>query len=232
MTEITGLTTQPPQNAGLAQQSVSEAQAQTVSDFNDFLTLLTAQLRNQDPLSPLDSTKFVEQLASFSQVEQAVATNDKLDTLLSQITSSELSDLAVWVGRDVQATGLDFSFDGESLTVDAPVEPGATAASVVIRDQDGREVATLAAPVEGGPVTWDGTKADGGAAPAGVYQIEFVYGIGQPGAPDAETVTRQADGAGRVKEVRIENGLPVLVLDDGARVSPGEVTAVIDADAA
>ena len=68
------------------------------TDFSNFLNLLTAQLRAQDPLSPVDSTQFVEQLASFSTVEQQINTNTKLDQIASQLGGGELDTLAQWIG--------------------------------------------------------------------------------------------------------------------------------------
>lgn len=70
-------------------------------DFETFLTLLTAQMRNQDPLKPMDSTAFVAQLASFSTVEQQIETNAKLDNILSAFSSSSTNQLTEWIGKEV-----------------------------------------------------------------------------------------------------------------------------------
>ena len=67
-------------------------------DYNAFLQLLIAQLKNQDPTQPMDSAQFVSQLATFSQVEQSVSTNTKLDSLL---TSQSLSLADSAIGRTV-----------------------------------------------------------------------------------------------------------------------------------
>ena len=67
-------------------------------DYNSFLKLLIAQLKNQDPSKPMDSTQFVAQLATFSQVEQSINANSKLDSLL---TSSALSLADAVIGRTV-----------------------------------------------------------------------------------------------------------------------------------
>lgn len=65
-----------------------------ISDFDTFLRMLTVQMQNQDPLNPVDSTDYATQLATFSQVEQAVLTNDLLKSLTTQLTSSGLADMA------------------------------------------------------------------------------------------------------------------------------------------
>ncbi|MGC2396774.1 MAG: flagellar hook assembly protein FlgD, partial [Rhodomicrobium sp.] len=82
-------------------------------DYNNFLELLVAQLKNQDPTNPSDPTAFVSQLASFSSVEQQVNTNSKLDALLTQ---SELSQGASIIGRTV--TSADGSVSGNVAAVE------------------------------------------------------------------------------------------------------------------
>jgi len=81
-------------------------------NYHDFLQLLIAQLKTQDPTQPMDSTQFMSQLATFSQVEQSVATNAKLDSLL---TSSALAQADSVIGRTV--TSSDGKTSGEVVSV-------------------------------------------------------------------------------------------------------------------
>lgn len=232
MTSLSPLTSSAEAQT-IAQQSQSQntqtasSSEQADSGFDDFLVLLTAQLQNQDPLNPLDSTQFVEQLATFTSVEQQIGANDRLDQLIEQDTIVQLSDLASWIGQEVRALGVGSAFDGTSLTIDVPADSAAARASVVIRDQDGREVATLPADPTGGEVVWDGTTSSGSTASAGVYSVEFVYGYGQVGDPTApESRTVPAEAFGRVKEARLDPEGGVLVLESGQEVSPAAITAV------
>ncbi|HZP19795.1 MAG TPA: flagellar hook assembly protein FlgD [Bauldia sp.] len=78
--------------------SVSAATGAGSLDYKAFLKLLIAQLKNQDPTQPMDSTAFVAQLATFSQVEQSISANSKLDSLL---TAQSLSIADAFVGRKV-----------------------------------------------------------------------------------------------------------------------------------
>jgi flagellar basal-body rod modification protein FlgD len=87
--------------------AATSAAVKTGLDYNSFLKLLIAQLKYQDPTQPTDSTQFVAQLATFSQVEQSMAANTKLDSLL---TSSSLSIAGAVVGRTV--TSADGSVSG------------------------------------------------------------------------------------------------------------------------
>src|SRR5271163_1212351 len=105
------MTTAPVNSAATAATSASSASStassnplnKLSSDFNDFLQLLTTQLQNQDPLSPMDSTQFTAQLVAFTGVEQQIGTNSKLDTLIGIDQGSQLTDAANFIGDTVQA---------------------------------------------------------------------------------------------------------------------------------
>lgn len=75
------------------------SQAQTV-DYQSFLRLLVAQMKNQDPTSPMEATDYVAQLATFSQVEQSVQINSKLDSILQASTFAQAGDL---IGREIES---------------------------------------------------------------------------------------------------------------------------------
>jgi flagellar basal-body rod modification protein FlgD len=81
-------------------------------DYNAFLKLLIAQMKNQDPTKPMDSTEFVAQLASFSNVEQAIKTNAKLDLLMTSLALSQADGL---IGRTI--TSADGKFTGKVESV-------------------------------------------------------------------------------------------------------------------
>jgi flagellar basal-body rod modification protein FlgD len=78
-------------------------------NYNDFLQLLIAQMKNQDPTSPTDMSQYMSQFAQMSSVEQAIQTNTKLDTLLSSTALSQAESL---IGRTASFT----SADGQSTT--------------------------------------------------------------------------------------------------------------------
>src|SRR5579862_2238926 len=83
--------------------SGSNALNKLSSDLNSFLTLLTTQLKNQDPLSPLDSTQFTAQLVAFTGVEQQINTNTKLDSLIGVDKATQLTSAANFIGNTVEA---------------------------------------------------------------------------------------------------------------------------------
>lgn len=106
MTTVSGTNSSTAASSSTTSSSSSTGTDNTLN-YNDFLQLLVAQLQNQDPTNPSDSTEFVSQLASFSAVEQQVNTNSKLDALLTQ---TELSQAASMIG--LTATSSDSSVSG------------------------------------------------------------------------------------------------------------------------
>lgn len=123
-------------NALAAQPTTSSSDADAASvDYNAFLKLLIAQMKNQDPTKPMDSAQFIAQLASFSNVEQGIKMNQKLDTLM---TSMALSQVDGVVGRTIVSADGTISGTVAALKI---VSGGAVALL-----EDGRQV-TLGAGV-------------------------------------------------------------------------------------
>jgi len=206
--------------AGL-EAELDEARESSVSDFTDFLTLLTAQLRNQDPLQPLDSTQFVEQLASFSAVEQQVGTNEKLSRLVSQGEAQEVGQLGTWIGQTVDARDALYALSGDGLTVDVPEQVGATSVEAIIRDSNGSTVARVEVEDPSQPFTWSGERDNGQQASPGNYGVAFAYQF-----ENATPTQIEASSSGRVTEARIDSEGALLILDTGARIRPGDVSAL------
>jgi flagellar basal-body rod modification protein FlgD len=143
-------------------------------DFDQFLRLLTTQLQNQDPLSPMDSSEFTSQLVQFSNVEQSIKTNSFLEKLLTMQTLN-LTALGVsFIGKDVEVAGKFFQTDGVkpvSMSYDMPV--GADKGTISIVDKDGNVVFTQNADLAPGRhnFTWDGKDTNGNAVPGGKYEL-------------------------------------------------------------
>jgi flagellar basal-body rod modification protein FlgD len=207
--------------AARVNSTANEAREDAISDFNDFLTLLTAQLKNQDPLQPLDSTQFVEQLASFSAVEQQVGANEKLDRLIEQGSSAELSELGGWIGRSVEATSAVFDLDSAGLSIAIPDNPGAESAEARITDADGEEIGRVAFDPALETFEWSGDLDGGGTASPGQYSIAFSFTDG-----DGRISQFNAGATGSVAEARIDAKGPVLTLENGAIIRPSDIIAL------
>ncbi|MBL4803032.1 MAG: hypothetical protein JKY45_14200 [Emcibacter sp.] len=81
--------------------AATNSQTKLAQNFDQFLTLLTTQLQYQDPLDPMDSSEFTSQLVSFTQVEQSIATNKNLETLINQTKNAAMSEAVVFLGTEV-----------------------------------------------------------------------------------------------------------------------------------
>ena len=199
-------------------QGVSAASA----DFESFLTLLTAQLRNQDPLSPLDSTEFIAQLASFSGVEQQVGTNSRLDQIVEQTVNGDVASFANWIGRNVSTIDGAFRADGEPVTFKVEEVPGAESATAIVRMANGREVRRIpVANDAGASFAWDGRTAADDVLAGPDMKIEIEYYSG-----GTISETRPAIVGTLVTGIRgTETGI-ALDLKDGRRVDASAIATV------
>lgn len=141
------------------------------ADFNTFLTLLTTQLRHQDPLNPMNSTEFATQLATFSGVEQQVRTNEQLASILAQSGLTTLAQLGQWVGMEV-LTDAPAQFAGSPLVLQGSAAAAADQARLIVRDASGAEVQRTALSLPLGEITWAGVGASGAPMAPGAYSFE------------------------------------------------------------
>lgn len=197
------------------------AAATASSDFKSFLKLLTAQLRNQDPLSPLDSTQFVEQLASFSAVEQQIETNTRLKSLTDALAGSGLESAAQWIGKEVETAGGAAHFDGEPLRFAIPESAAGQQAEIVVSDSYGNIIYREATGQQRRNFVWNGETSDGVPAPVGDYAVavnRYSDGSLVDSAP-AQTIAK-------VVEARMEEDSVRLVLSSGLTIAPDAITAI------
>jgi flagellar basal-body rod modification protein FlgD len=191
------------------------------ADFNTFLTLLTTQMKNQDPLQPIESTEFVAQLAQFSAVEQQVQTNDKLTELMEAMSNASASALADWLGSTVRAVA-PVKFSGSPVAAYPTTPPkDADKATLVVQDANGKTVAEVPFKPGDESVTWNGKTASGADAPAGTYKVAARYAT-KAGA----TTTGDVETYNRVVEARRVDGEAILSLEGGAKVKADLVTGV------
>ncbi len=190
------------------------------ADFNTFLTMLTTQIQNQDPLSPMKAEEFAVQLATFSSVEQQVKTNDLLAAMGDQFAAMGMAQFASWVGMEGRAP-VPALFRGEPITLSPNPVLGADRAELVVRDANGNEIERREIPVSAEPIEWTGTGPSGSPYLHGVYSFELVSF--QSGVPVAST---PVDVYSEIVEARGENGGTVLVMESGAEVAANEITAL------
>ena len=177
------MSTNPITATAAPQTAASAAKASAIQGLstNDFLTLMTAQLKNQDPLTPTDSNQFLSQLAQLSTVTGISSMNQSMSTLSSAMLSSQALSSVSLVGHAIQAVGNVASYSaGYPLSGAVQVPAGASAAMLTITDASGVVVRHL--PVQSGAgnqsFSWDGTTDAGTAAPSGVYGVSATAVVG------------------------------------------------------
>ncbi len=147
----------------------------------DFLTLLVAQLENQDPLDPQDNTEFVAQMAQFSALEQQITTNENLEDLISSNTSIQQLSAFNLLGQTVVAEQDTFVLGSEAVELGFDLDQAADLVNLAILDADDNVVASL--DIEDASsgstfISWDGTSTSGSSVPQGEYSViaTAVYG--------------------------------------------------------
>ncbi len=215
LSEITPLLPAPVRAESQQDGSVDAARDAADADFESFLTLLTAQLQNQDPLQPIDSTEFIAQLASFSSVEQQIGTNERLDTLSKQALTTEIASFASWIGREVAATDGSFRATGEPVSFPVPEVEGAERVEAIVRDAGGLALHSFTVVSdETGQAQWDGLDASGNLLSGRELSIELTYFEG-----GSALLERPAEVLRLVSGIRSsEDGL-VLDLEDGGTLA-------------
>ena len=209
-------------SAGFARATQApEASTGADSDFDTFLTLLTAQLRNQDPLKPVESTAFVAQLASFSAVEQQVQSNTKLENILEALASGATGGLSQWIGQEVRNPG-SASYENVPLDVLYLSHTDADQVELVVFDEGNNIVARQQVDPDNSSVQWSGILSDGSRANQGdLFRFET------NSLKDGEVIASSAALIfSSVEEVRKFNGQPVLYFADGTQMFAADVEAI------
>ncbi|MGH6871825.1 MAG: flagellar hook assembly protein FlgD [Rhizomicrobium sp.] len=220
MTTVAPTTSVPATTTG---SSTDSAMSQLSGNFDTFLQLLTTQLQNQDPMNPMDSDQFTQELVEFSGVEQQINTNDNLKSLIG-LTQSNAGGTAVsYLGKTVTVTNGDAALqDGEA---DWSYALGANSTSTVltVTDSSGNVVYSAAGDTASGQhdFSWDGTDNNGNQEPDGVYQLG-VTAL----ASDGSAVQSAVASKGVVDEVNLTGSEPMLMV--GSMAVPLSQASAVD----
>jgi flagellar basal-body rod modification protein FlgD len=205
--------------------STSEESNETLGR-EEFLTLLVAQLENQDPLNPQEGTDFTAQLAEYSQLEQLMNLNETIETLSTSMEDDSSGDATQYIGKEV--TGYIDSMDVSDGSVTAGFYNLNAAADIIvdIYDANGNKVDRMyeGQKSSGGQlIAWDGNDANGDAVADGQYTYVVMADYGEGYEQVTTSVTGTVDG------VTYNNGTPYLVVQ-GVLVSIDDLTSVTDID--
>jgi len=168
-------TTQPPSSSSSSSSGTLSATAggTLAGNFQTFLTLLTTQLQNQNPLDPLDTNQFTQQLVQFASVEQQLKTNDQLTSLVSLQQTAQSTQALTFVGKTAVVDGSTAALTNGSATWDMSL-PKDSNLSISITNSTGQTVFTGNYAVNAGnnqPFVWDGKGTDGTQWPNGQYRM-------------------------------------------------------------
>ncbi len=191
-------------------------------NFNTFLSLLTTQLKNQNPLDPLDTNQFTQQMVQFTSVEQQLQTNEFLKTLTASAQNASNTEAVSFIGKQITAAGANAELSNGSASWQYSLNRSASNTTITIRDSNGAIVHTDETSLAGGTgtFTWDGKDDAGNQLPNGNYSITI-------NARDSNgsyvPVTTQISGT--VEGVDLSGTSPVLIVG-GAQVNLSSVLSV------
>ena len=144
-------------------------------DLDAFLLLLTTQLKNQDPLSPLEPTEFTGQLVQFASVEQQIATNDAMEDLLKVQNASLAASVVGFIGTDVNATGTEMPLQDGSAEFTYTLAHNAKNTDITLLDSKGAVILNAQGSLNAGAheFKWDGKDNYGNPMAEGAYTINI-----------------------------------------------------------
>ncbi len=195
-----------------------DRQAHNKMGKEEFLKLLSHQLKNQDPMNPMEQQKFTAELAQFSQLEQMTNMNKKLENMMGNANMEAKYMAASFIGKQVFTSGNTIDYTGQgSKELHFNLDKDAKGFMVRILDQNGDVIREMTK--EGdflkGPqnISWDGKQMDHYAAGKGVYSVSVTAWD-----ENFQEVKAAAKSSGLVKGVSFDNGETVLSLDSGSKV--------------
>lgn len=204
--------------------STSALGASSASEIQDrFLTLLVTQLKNQDPLSPMDNSQITTQLSQISTVSGIDKLNDTMSSLAAAMAMSQSMSSAAMIGRQVVAPGATLTLADKRAAGAIELSEPADQVSLAIAGPAGDIVRRLElGPSQAGlqAFTWDGTAADGRAAKDGAYtyKVEAV----RSGKP----VSAATFSVGTVTGIGVSGKDPTVIVDSSAEVRFADVKRV------
>jgi flagellar basal-body rod modification protein FlgD len=198
--------------------------ANIAGNFDSFLQLLTTQLQNQDPLDPLDTNQFTQELVSFSSVEQQINMNTNLSTLISLQQTAQSTAALNFLGTTVTVNGNSALLGSgqPNPTWNYTLSKPSTVA-INVSSSTGQLVYSTTQTLQAGnqTFTWNGTDSVGNAWPAGTYTVSIA-------ATDAsgKTTTVSLQVQGVVTGVDISQSPPTLTVN-GASYTPSQIVQAV-----
>ncbi len=187
------------------------------SNFDQFLFLLTQQLQNQDPLQPMDTAQFTNQLVQFANVEQGIKTNENIQNLIALQQANTNVGMLGYIGKEVEVIGDKLPLEkGKEAKFKYALPEKADVLTIKIKDKDGHVVRDLTGDLDAGAhdITWDGKDNQGNELDSGTYTIEVNAVKNTNGVPKTlETFTAIV---GKVTGINTSSGFPSILIGNVA----------------
>jgi flagellar basal-body rod modification protein FlgD len=192
-----------------AASASTRSESQLAANFDTFLVLLTAQLKNQDPLEPMDSNQFTQQLVQFSQVEQQINSNKNLESLIALTKARSAADAVSYLGKTLTITDGTAPLMGGEAHWAYSLENAAATATLTIRNMHGDVVYSGPAETSAGlhSFTWDGIGTGGIPLPPGPYQL-----LVTAKTMDGVSIPTRIASQGVISEVDLTGSEPILMI--------------------
>ncbi len=216
--------TLPTSTTTTSKTSAAASQDQLSSDFNFFLTMLTTQLKNQDPTSPLDTNEFTQQIAQYSAVQQQVIANDNLEKLIAAGQQSAITTAVSYIGKEIETTGNKGEVSGGQGAFSYILPRAAATAEIAITNSSGQVVFRGAGTTKEGRnlVVWDGVNSSTGAQEAdGTYTITVTAKD-----TDGKAITVETRSVAVVGGVESDSDGNVLLTAGSSKVALDDILAV------
>jgi flagellar basal-body rod modification protein FlgD len=222
---VSGTTTLPSSTSGSSANAANSlASSQIAGNFQSFLQLLTVQLQNQNPLSPLDTNQFTQQLVEFAGVQQQLNTNDSLATLVSLQQTTQSSQALEFVGKTAVVNGNTASLTNSQATWQLDI-PSNSTVNIAITSSSGQTVFSGQFPASAGnnqPFNWNGRGNDGTLQSDGTYKLTATA---TDSAGNTVAVKTQVEGV--VSSVDLTQSPPLLSIG-GQTFTVNQIQSIVN----
>ncbi len=178
--------------------AATDSQSTIATSFDTFLTLLTTQLQNQNPLEPLDANEFTQQLVQFSEVEQTIKSNENLESLLKLQAATAVTNSVSYIGKTVELSEATQELTNNSASWPIEAANSSDKATFTVSDADGNVVFSEQKAISSGSseYTWDGRTNTGSIAPKGNYSLSISAKNSEGVTIDTNVATREGTVTG------------------------------------
>ena len=206
-----------------AQQASVIAGRDLAENFDNFLMLLITQLRNQDPLSPMDTNEFTSQIVRFAGVEQAIATNSNLEQLIALQRANQAAGLIGYLGQRIEANGNTTALADGRAEWNYALPGAANQVTLLVTNEAGRAIYSTTGATEAGAhqFVWSGLDDAGNPMPEGQYTLAVTATD-----PEGNSMTATMTTVGTVTGIETAGDGPVLFVGKSG-VPLGEVLAIL-----